>query len=113
MTRWRPPFVWAASSHLLLPAREQEWRERYCVPRGCHHASQTTWLCIENFLAERYGSTHLESVKYGPAGPRFRHLESLVGHSLQSDEAAPLIDAAYRAFIRKWAPKVLRIGIRL
>lgn len=103
------------SSHdTYIPAHEQEWRRRYCLPRRCHHLGRTTWLCIEFYLATQAGSTHLEEVHYDAPGRRFRAFAEAIGRpSLRREEAVVRVDDAYRARIRKMAPKVLRISTRL
>jgi len=107
---WKRP-----SSHdTYIPAREQEWRKRYCLPRGCLHLTRTTWLCIEFYLSKQAGSTHLEEIRYDVAGPQFRAFAEAIGRpGLHREEAAVRIDEAYRARIRKMAPKILRIATRL
>jgi len=107
--------VWTRpSSHdTYIPVREQEWRRRYCLPRGCHHLSRTTWLCIEFYLAAQAGSTHLEDVQYDVPGPRFRAFAEAIGRpGLRREEATVRVDEAYRARIRKMAPKILRLAKR-
>ncbi len=103
------------SSHdTLIPVREQAWRQRYCLRRGCHHLPRLTWLCIESYLATHPGSTHLEDAKYDALGPRFREFVALIGRSgLRPAEGAVWVDGAYRAYIRKMAPKILRLSTRL
>ena len=105
---WKRP-----SSHdTQIPMREQAWRERYCLRRGCYHPVRLTWLCIEFYLAAQASPTHLGVVRYDAPGPRFREFARLVEQpSLRPDAAAVLIDRAFRKLIFTKTRKAMRVNM--
>src|SRR5687767_8949528 len=113
MKRGLPGFK-RPSSHDFLSFTEQAWCARYCIPQKCRHVNHVTWLCIELYLAKQPGSTGLESVTFPAGGTRLKEFAKLVGRpDLEPDEAALAVEGAYRRFICKNAPGILRNSVRV
>ena len=114
MKETRLPSIREPSSHFFLPTNERIWRQRYCIPRNCRHSNRATWLCVERFLSTVPGSTQLESTTLPPGGRRFEEFKRLMGRpEMHPEEAASLIDEAYRRTIGKIGAKLLRQSKRL